>query len=139
MNVLEGFSGLRTDLDKMAYAAYFAEAASGALAEDEFDDEVLRLILNTLYALEKDLCDYEKIKTVFEWRLAATVGYAPQMKNCGGCGCSENIFGLSLIDGTVFCRECLGEKTGVAELSGSMRKTIEAREASRTGICRAGG
>ncbi len=125
MNVLEGFGALRSDLEKMAYAAYFAEASSGAVPEDDNDDEVLRLLLNTLYAVDRGICDYKKIKTVFEWRLAAIAGYSPQLKNCGGCGCEEGIFGISLADGTVFCKDCTGERKDVAELSDNMRRLVE--------------
>ena len=125
MNVVEGFNSLRSDLDKMAYAAYFAEAATGAASEDEFEEEVISLLLNSLYALDKDLCDPQKIKMVFEWRLVAVSGYAPQLENCGGCGCDNDIYGLSLADGTVFCKNCFGERKGVAELSDNMRKLVE--------------
>lgn len=125
MNVLEGFNSLRLDLEKMAYASYFAEAANGAASEDEFEEEVISLLLNSLYALDKDLFDPKKIKMVFEWRLASVSGYAPQLEGCGGCGCEDNIYGLSLADGTVFCKDCLGERKGVAELSDNMRKLVE--------------
>lgn len=125
MNVLESFNTLRTDLDKMAYASYFAEVANGAVPEDETEDEVLRLLLNALYAVDRGLCDYEKTKTVFEWRLVAVLGYAPQLKNCGGCGCEEGLFALSLVDGTVFCKDCMGEGQGFTQLSDNMRRIVE--------------
>lgn len=125
MNVLESFNSIRADLEKMAYASYFAEAANGAASEDEFEEEVLRLLLNTLYALDKELCSFELLKSAFEWRLAAVSGYAPQMEDCGGCGCRDNIYGLSLADGTVFCKACASDRQGVAELTEGMRKIIE--------------
>jgi DNA repair protein RecO (recombination protein O) len=124
MTLIEGFSPLRTDLDKMAYASYFAECANGATSEEGAEEDVLRLLLNTLFALSNDLCGYEKIKTVFEWRLAAVSGYAPLLESCSGCGAKEDIFGLSLRDGTVFCKNCGSGKDGIAELSGGMRKVI---------------
>jgi DNA repair protein RecO (recombination protein O) len=125
MNVLEGFGNIRTDLDKMAYASYFAEAATGAASEEEFDAEILRLLLNSLYAVDRGLCGYEKIKTVFEWRLAVVAGYAPQIENCGGCSCTDNIYGLSLAGGTVLCNNCAVDKQGTAQLSDAMRQIIE--------------
>lgn len=124
MTLLEGFSSLRTDLDKMAYASYFAECANGATSEEGSEEEVLRLLLNTLFALDKDLCSYEKIKTVFEWRLAGISGYAPLLDSCGSCGTKEDIFGLSISDGTVLCKKCSEGKMGVAELSAGMRKVV---------------
>ena len=125
MNVLEGFNSIRSDLDKMAYAAYFADAANGATLEDESDDEVLRLLLNTLYAVDRGICNFEKIKMAFEWKLAAVLGYAPELKKCGRCGDGDGIYGLSLKDGTVFCKACVEDPKGVAELSDGMRKLIE--------------
>lgn len=125
MNVLEGFSGLRCDLDKMAYATYFAEVAAGTATEDSDEGEILSLLLNTLYATDKELCDYEKIKTVFEWRLSAISGYAPQLESCGGCGTDELLFGLSYDGGTMLCKKCAGLKDGVAELSAGMRKIVD--------------
>lgn len=125
MNVLEGFGSIRTDLDKMAYAAYFADVSNGAAPEDENDDEVLRLLLNTLYALDRGLWTPEKIKMAFEWKMAAISGYAPEVKLCGGCGCEDKIYGLSLKDGTVFCEACAGDRKDIIELSQGMRKLIE--------------
>ncbi len=125
MNVLEGFNGIRSDLDKMAYAAYFADVVNGASPENETDDEVLRLLLNALYAVDRGLWDLEKIKMVFEWKLAAISGYAPELKKCGTCGCEDKTYGLSLGDGTVICKDCMGERTDIVELSDGMRKLIE--------------
>lgn len=124
MNVLHGFDGIRTDLDKTAYASYFSEAALGAVAEDSPDEELLTLLLNSLFAIEKELCSFEKVKTVFEWRMAAELGYAPELERCGGCGAGDKIFGLSLSEGTVFCDTCQSSHQGVAKLSSGMLKII---------------
>ena len=74
MSVIESFGNIRTDLEKLAYASYFAEVANSAVSEDNPDEEILRLLLNTLFALDRDLCPMNKIKTVFEWRIAAISG-----------------------------------------------------------------
>ncbi len=124
MSVLESFSSLRYDLDKMAYASYFAEAATAATTEDAPDENILRLLLNTLYALDKEICSYEKIKTVFEWRLAAESGYAPLVSECAGCGSGDAIY-ISLATGTAFCEECGSGRDGVAKVTPTMVKLIE--------------
>lgn len=125
MTVSEGFSSIRADLDKMAYASYFADVCIGTATEDSDESEMLGLLLNTLYALDKDICDYEKIKTVFEWRLAAIEGYAPQLDACGCCGENEEIYGLSCKEGSVFCKKCAMGLNGIAQLSSGMVKIIE--------------
>ncbi len=125
MEVLESFSGVRTDLEKMAYATYFAEAANGALSEESPDEEVLSLVLNTIYMVDRGLGDYEKIKTVFEWRLSAVLGYAPSVASCAVCQSKEEL-GLSLYEGTVFCKSCAeGKGSAAAMLSEGMCRIIE--------------
>lgn len=127
MTVIESFAGIRDSLEKLAYAAYFAEAANNAVAEDSPDEEILRLLLNTLFALERDLYPFSKIKTVFEWRLAAASGYEPQLEICGSCG--KNMEGaealLSLSEGQVFCSDCGKERAGCAGLTWGMCKAID--------------
>lgn len=125
MTVVEGFSSIRADLDKMAYAAYFAEVCIGAATEDSDEGEMLGLLLNTLYALDKSLCSFEKIKTVFEWRLAAIEGYTPQLEACGGCGDDGEVYGLSYKDGTVLCKKCAEGLSGIARLSEGMVRIID--------------
>ncbi len=124
MEVLEGFSGIRSDLDKMAYATYFAEAAKEAANEDSPDDEILSLTLNTLFAVDRGLCDFEKIKTVFEWRLAAILGYAPSLDGCAACGAAE-VMGLSVGGGTVFCEKCGADRSDIARLTPAMCSIVE--------------
>ncbi len=123
MEVLEGFSNLRSDLDKMAYAAYFAEVAREASNEDSPDGELLSLVLNTLFAIDRGLWDFEKIKTVFEWRMASILGYAPNLSGCSACA-SDEIFGLSLTEGTAFCQSCGEDKAAFAKLTVGMRDII---------------
>ncbi len=124
MEVLESFSQIRGDLDKMAYATYFAEVAKEAANEESPDEEVLSLVLNTIFAVDRGLCDYEKIKTVFEWRLAEVLGYAPNLVGCAKCG-AETACGLSLAEGTSFCEKCSADKLGFAKLTAGMYDIIE--------------
>ncbi len=123
MEVLESFASVRSDLTKMAYATYIAEAVMVASNDDAPDDEALSLTLNTLFALDRDICDYEKIKTVFEWRLAAVLGYAPGLAECGKCG-SKEVCGLSPADGTAFCEGCGEGRQGFLRLSPTMCEII---------------
>ena len=66
---LEEFQGLRLDLARLSLAVYFAECVETLAQEGVPDGEMLQLILNSLYALSRDLCDPVKIKCAFEVRL----------------------------------------------------------------------
>lgn len=122
---IEPFGDIRTSLEKLAYASYFAEVANSAVSEDSPDDEILRLLLNTLYALDRDLCHMNKIKTVFEWRIAALAGYEPDVEVCIKCGRIEGNMFLSFSEGEVFCDSCGNAMPGSAKISEGMRKIIK--------------
>ena len=66
--VLEGFSGLRDDIEKLALGSYFAECLEAFSVEDQPDPALLQLGLNSLYALSNALGAPEKIKAAFELR-----------------------------------------------------------------------
>ena len=104
--VTESFENIRTDLEKLAYASYFAEVLNHALPDESPDDEMLRLMLNTLFALDRSLADPVKIKTVFEWRMAYLAGYAPLLDTCGKCGCGGKLSHLDPSCGRAYCESC---------------------------------
>ena len=78
---LEEFQGLRLDLARLSLAVYFAECVETLAQEGVPDGEMLQLILNSLYALSRDLCDPIKIKCAFEIRLMTIAGFRPVHRN----------------------------------------------------------
>ncbi len=125
MSVIEGFGNIRTDLEKLAYASYFAEVANSAVSEDNPDEGILRLLLNTLFALDRDLCSMSQIKTVFQWRIATLAGYEPDVETCIKCGKVQGDMLLSFSEGEVFCETCGSTVAGCARISEGMRKIIK--------------
>ncbi len=125
ITVAEAFSDIRTSLEKLAYASYFAEIANCVSTENSPDVDILRLLLNSLFVLDRDLQPYEKIKTVFEWRLAHICGYSPLIEHCGKCSSPNELCGISLYDGTALCKNCLADSPSSVTLSEPMLKIIE--------------
>ena len=110
--VKEGFDGLRSDMEKLALGAYFAECIEALSVEEQPEPELLQLGLNCLYALSRGLYPQEKIKAAFETRLMCISGYAPELGVCPVCGREPENPALSLDHGSVCCRGCggMGEK-----------------------------
>lgn len=125
ITVAEAFSDIRSSLEKLAYASYFAEITNCVSTENSPDVDILRLLLNSLFVLDRDLQPYEKIKTVFEWRLAHICGYSPLIECCGNCGNSANLSGISLQDGTALCENCLSNSSLSIKLSQPMIELIK--------------
>lgn len=103
------FYDLRSDVTAFALGCYLCELASSVSVGGEEGAEILRLLLNALYAAEKKLASPRIIKTAFEFRAAALIGYEPDLSGCPICGkpveeMRESMFELA--DGYLFCRSC---------------------------------
>lgn len=127
--VKESFDGLRSDMEKLALGAYFAECMEALSVEDQPEPALLQLGLNCLYALSRGMYPQEKVKAAFEMRLMCLSGYAPELRSCPVCGKEPENPALSLDHGCVCCKTCggLGEKAelGPAGLA-AMRYLSEA-------------
>lgn len=104
---VEQFLGLREDIALLALGTYFAELLEAVSDEDSPNPEVLRLGLNSLYALSSGLFPPEHIKAVFELRLMCLSGYEPSLDCCPVCG-KEDVDApvFSTLGGTVLCGRC---------------------------------
>lgn len=107
----EQFLGLRTDLDKLSLASYFAEVAQCVGVEGESNGALLSLLLNSLYALDKLQKPVELIHAAFDLRCMVIAGYAPLLDACAGCGAeAPEAPRLDFQEGILLCSAC-GEPT----------------------------
>ncbi len=105
--VLQQFSGLQTDLTRLALASYLAEVLATEAEDAPADPDIQRLALNSLYALSNDLCDPAVIKAAFELRYMQMAGYAPDLSRCTVCGTPHPVRPVALLEaGTVRCQAC---------------------------------
>ena len=99
------FFGLRRSISKTALGSYFCDILSEAGTTDP-DVALLRLILNSLYALERDLVPERMIKLCFEMRCASSLGFMPDLSGCSECGKDEGELYLDVLGGVCTCRDC---------------------------------
>ena len=112
--VLEGFAGLRNEIERLALGSYFAECLEAFAVEDQPDPELLQLGLNSLYALSEMLGEPAKIKAAFELRLSCLAGFQPDLRACAVCGKTEPEDPvLDLEEGLICCRTCRRAGNGV--------------------------
>lgn len=88
-NAIQMFPELRTDIELLSLASYFAQVAEVLSQEDMPNPELLSLTLNALYALCRRLCTPELVKAAFELRAACLGGYTPELSGCAVCGDPE--------------------------------------------------
>ncbi len=88
-STLELFGGLRQDLDAMALGFYFAELTEAVTTEDSPSEELLRHLLNGLYAFSALHKPPALAKPAFELKLLCLAGYEPLADACAYCGAEE--------------------------------------------------
>ena len=101
------FDGVRSDLDKLSLASYFAEVTEALAEEGQAEPGLLSLTLNSLHALEKLPLPPMLVKTAFEWKAMALAGYEPMADGCAVCGAAEpQEPRINLSAGVVHCAPC---------------------------------
>lgn len=107
--LIESFFGLRMDLNKLALASYLCDIAAEMAVEGVGDEDLLRLTLNTLYALSNhpDI-SLTQIKAAYELRCASIEGFKPNLVACDLCAAYEGktLF-LDVMNGRLLCADCL--------------------------------
>ncbi len=111
-HAIELFQGLRRDLGKLSLGTYFAQTAEVLSQEDLPNPELLSLVLNCLYALDKLGKPELLVKSVFELRSASLAGYTPDLFGCHVCGSQEPVF-FDISGGTLLCEKCRDKANGI--------------------------
>ncbi len=105
--LIENFYSIRENVVKLALASYICEVLDMTVYENMEETELLRLGLNSLYAISKDLRPSKTVKAVFEMRASMLLGFAPNVDVCSRCRKSHaKEFFFALHDGEIVCNEC---------------------------------
>ncbi len=106
VELIESFFDLRSDVTKIALAGYACEVLAHVGTENMPEPDLLRLCLNTLYAIAKEKSTHAQIKGAFEMRAAAILGFMPELSVCADCGEEGEDVVLDVMNGAVRCGEC---------------------------------
>lgn len=104
-SLIDSFYSLRDSIEGLALGMYICEVVENVATSDG-DVELLRLTLNSLYAIGKGSFDLNKIKATFELRLASVLGFMPDVTACSRCGESHGEFFLDVMAAAMECEKC---------------------------------
>jgi len=104
-SLIESFFGIRNSIEGLALAAYIVEILNDVGVEDK-EVDLLRLALNSLYAISSEKYSLEKIKAVFEMRAVSIIGFMPELLSCQRCGARTGDFFFDIMAGAIECFEC---------------------------------
>jgi DNA repair protein RecO (recombination protein O) len=103
--LIENFFDIRRSIEGLALAGYIAEVLSDVTVA-EAERELLRLSLNSLYAISSGKYPTDRIKAAFEIRASAILGFMPDVISCVECGEREGEFWFDIMGGSVTCSKC---------------------------------
>lgn len=108
------FFSLGCDIETISLCQYFCELAFNFGEENSPNEELLRLILNSLNFITKMKKNPILIKAITELRIASICGYSPNLVACENCGCFEaDVMYFNLENGSLCCDECSEQKNGI--------------------------
>ncbi len=79
------FSELRSDVESVYYGMYFCEFSEYITKENNDEKEILKLLYQTLRAVAKKTIELALIRLIFEIKIMALSGLAPQVFECVKC------------------------------------------------------
>ena len=103
--LIESFFGIRDSIEGLALAAYIADVLSDVTTA-ESDRDLLRLSLNSLYAISTGKYPPAQVKAAFEIRAVSILGFMPDVLSCAVCEREDGDFFFDIMGGHVVCAEC---------------------------------
>ena len=105
------FSKIRTDIQKTAYASYWAEIINEWMEEGERQQDLYSLLLYALTELDRERLPPESLSIFFQLKFLIYAGYAPNLKECTVCRktveeIKETRIRFDLKKGGLICSQC---------------------------------
>lgn len=127
VNIQNYFRDLAMKFEEAYMGFYFMEFAEYYCQENNDEKEMLKLLYQSLRALESGKYDLRLIKAVFEVKAMTINGEGPQVFGCMHCQKKENLAIFSVRGGGMFCEACgrqRNEREGMSILD-STRYTLQ--------------
>ncbi len=109
-DLIENYYPIRNDITKLALASFICDIVNDVAQEGNNEDSILKLTLNTLFAVAENLKPLEIIRASFELRIAVESGFAPNFECCVSCGQANlKLSYFDIINGVLYCDKCKNE------------------------------
>ena len=124
--LITDFYSISKDMNNYALACYLCDAASTFAVKGEESNNLLRLVLNSLYAIENNIAPRAIIKSAFELRLCSECGFEPSVNFCSECDdeLDDKVFYFDVANADSYCDSCVLKTPFVFPVSISNQKAI---------------
>ena len=120
-NMIHSFLDIKNDLNHLALGFYILDILGNMAMENQPNEPLLRLTLNTLFALNQNSRPASLLKAAYELKVADIEGFTPHTFECMECGAeleAEPYCYFNVLDGGIVCRNCCyGETRNIVKLS----------------------
>jgi len=128
-NLLQPFTGIRSDILKTANASYFAEVVNIWVEEGKPQEELYQLLEYAFQLLDRNLLPGEEVSILFQMRFLSLAGLSPNLEECAGCRTLLDRFAGNLIfidfsKGGILCRRCVVSSDIQGELTTGTAKQL---------------
>ena len=111
-NIKNYFRGVTEEIDRTYMGCYFLEFAEYYCQENNDEKEMLKLLYQSLRALESPSYDNQLVRAVFEMKALTIAGEGPSVFECMHCHTKEQLCFFSVPRGGTFCGACSSYATG---------------------------
>lgn len=119
------FRNLAFSPESACYGFYFLEFADYCCQENNDETEMLKLLYQTLRALESSRFDNRLVRAVYELKALAVNGEAPNVFGCLSCGKKEALIFFSARRGGTLCADCKNAAKDAWEMTESAIYTMQ--------------
>ena len=106
-DLIENYYDIRNDMLKVALATFICDVVSHVAREEFEETSLLKLTLNTLFAIAKNVKNMEHIRACFELRIALECGFMPDVTMCSECDNQHpSVSYLDIMNGVITCEKC---------------------------------
>lgn len=107
------FRDLLNDLDSVYYGFYFLELASYYTQENNDERQMLKLLYQSLRALQHPSLNNRLVKVIYELRVLVVNGEYPNVFSCMKCGKKEYLCYFSVKYRGTLCKDCGTMESGI--------------------------
>lgn len=112
--LLDSFFNLKNNMDAFYHGSYVLELVSYIAQENEVDSRIFDMTVSVLSYLSSIQKDFDKLTAAYELKLAAMLGYKPDLKHCLYCGKDiTESSQFSIQDGGLYCGDCVNYGNGI--------------------------
>jgi len=121
--VIEVFYGLRSDMERLTFAAHISEITNDIVQEEQPSARLLQLYLNTLHLLNQKIKNPLLLARVFELRAMSLIGYAPNTMDIAQLEKCQSLY-FSFKKSSVLCEADLEGEKGAYSICEGTAATI---------------